>query len=296
MATANSHLSSLMEKLKTEEDVVSYLQEKGIIPKRKLCANKHYMKKRMRDGTICWRCSHKACGVRISVRRGTWLEGSTLPLKTVVLFLYAWSKELTSIRFCIEELGINHGTAVDYNSYVREICAEDLLRHPVQIGGPGKTVDLDEIVFSRSKPNRRSLLPEQWVFGGVCRETKDVFLYAASCLNRDTLEECIRQSVLPGTTIFSDIWESYSPILKIDGYELRYRTVNHSVEFVNSEGGIYMKLVENTGIPLKRRRKQRCGTESSTIDLYLCESMWRKRYKNCNLFEKLLECILSFCF
>ncbi|XP_014790827.1 uncharacterized protein LOC106884119 [Octopus bimaculoides] len=296
MATANSNLSSLMEKLKTEEDVVSYLQEKGIIPKRKLCANKHYMRKKMVHGKVYWRCSQKGCCVCISVRRGTWLEGRTLPLRTVVLFLYSWSKELTSVHFCVEELGMKHSTIVDYNSYVREICAEDLLRHPVQIGGPGKTVDLDKIVFSRGKCNRRSLLPEQWVFGGVCRETKDVFLYAASCLNRDTLEECIRQSILPGTTIFSDIWESYSPILKIDDYALRYRTVNHSVEFVNSEGSTHMKLVENTRIPLKRGRKQRCGTKSSTIDLYLCEFMWRKRYENCNLFEKLLECISSFCF
>ncbi|CAI9737707.1 Hypothetical predicted protein [Octopus vulgaris] len=43
---------------------------------------------------------------------------------------------------------MNHSTAVDYNSCVRKICAEDLICHPIQVGGPGKIVEI-KTVFSR---------------------------------------------------------------------------------------------------------------------------------------------------
>ena len=62
------------------------------------------------------------------------------------------------------------------------------------------------------------MLQEQWVFGGVCMETKEAFLYAVP--NRDhnkTLTECIKSSILPGTTIISDLWKAYSGIRQFDG-------------------------------------------------------------------------------
>ena len=125
-----------------------------------------------------WGCGKAGCNVCVCVRKGTWFMGGTLSLKTILLFIYAWVEELASVKFCGKELGISHGTAVDYSNYMREVCAEDLIRHPVQVGGPGKIVEIDETVYSRRKYNRGRVLPEQWVFGGVCRETREVFLYA----------------------------------------------------------------------------------------------------------------------
>lgn len=69
-------------------------------------------------------------------------------------FLYSWIKELTSVRFHVTELGMNHYTAVDYNSSVKEVLSEDLLHYPVKVGDPGKIVEIDETVFSRPKYNR----------------------------------------------------------------------------------------------------------------------------------------------
>jgi hypothetical protein len=39
------------------------------------------------------------------------------------------------------------------------------------IGGAGLTVEIDESLFSKSK-NNGHILPEQWVFGGICQETR----------------------------------------------------------------------------------------------------------------------------
>ena len=65
-----------------------------------------------------------------ALRRDTWLEGSKLAYRDVILFIYCWSKEYTRIRFVEEELGIGKDATIGYN-YLREICAADLLANPI---------------------------------------------------------------------------------------------------------------------------------------------------------------------
>ena len=38
--------------------------------------------------------------------------------------------------------------------YMREVCAENLLRNPVIIGGPNRTVEIDETMFTRRKNHK----------------------------------------------------------------------------------------------------------------------------------------------
>ena len=111
--------------------------------------------------------------LEVGLRKGTWLENSSLPLRKVVLFLYAWYREMTSITYCEHELGISHGSAVDWSNFLREICAMVLLANPALIGGPGSTMEVDESLFSRRKNHQGRQLPEQWVFGGIDRQTRE---------------------------------------------------------------------------------------------------------------------------
>jgi len=37
-------------------------------------------------------------------------------------------------------------------------------------------VEVDERKFGKRKYNKRTMIEGQWVVGGICRETKDVFL------------------------------------------------------------------------------------------------------------------------
>ncbi|XP_036370340.1 uncharacterized protein LOC115225578 isoform X2 [Octopus sinensis] len=271
-ATKPHGLMDLFNTIRTEADAVAFFAEKGIIPPKKRCKKRHFMKRKVKDRSVRWRCTRKGCDQSLSVRKGTWLEGTSLPLRTILLFLYSWVKKLTTIRYCYEELGVSHTAAVDYTSCLREVCAEDLLFNPVQIGGPGKVVEIDETVFSRRKCRLGGRPPHQWVYKGVCRKAKQVFLYTITCRDRDTLEECIRQSVLPGTTVISDLWRSYSHIPEIEGYQFRHKAEKHGA----LEG------------------PWACVKQSSMIDSGLCEIMWRKRYEGCDLFEKLLAGIARF--
>ena len=287
---ANSKLRDLF--LLTEEDAISNLQEFDIIPSSKLCKKEHCMAVKRRGNIYFWRCSKRGCDEKISIRRGTWLDGTTLKYSTTLIFMYCWTKEYTSIQFCQDELAM--GKIIDFNNYMREICASDLINNPVTIGGPGCIVEIDETMYSRRKYNRGRIYPEQWVFGGICRETGKCFLNAVQNRTRETLFGCITANILPGTTIISDCWKAYNGIEEIEGYEFKHLTVNHSENFVDPHTGAHTQRVESMWNKAKKRNRCQWGTHRQMVDGYLCEFMWRQRHKNKDLLSVLLNCIANY--
>ena len=114
---------------------------------------------------------------------------------------------------------INKNTVVDWNNFLREICAADLLANPIAIGGPNTTVEVDESLFTRRKNHQGRQLPPQWVFGGICRETRECFMYTVLDRRAATLLPIIQGSIRPGTTIMSDMWAAYGGIQAMEKCE-----------------------------------------------------------------------------
>ena len=104
--------------------------------------------------------------------------------------------------------------------------------HTGQIDGPGMTVEIDESKFGKLKFNRGRCIEGQWVFGGICRQTKACFLVPVGQRDKDTLLPIIRAHISPGTCVLSDMWNAYDCI-KDEGYT--HLTVNHSLNF-----GVYL--------------------------------------------------------
>ena len=109
---------------------------------------------------------------------------------------------------------------------------ENQLHTDKKIGGPGLTVEIDESKFGKRKYNRGRIVDGQWVFGGICRETRDIFLVPLENNNRDkaTLEPLLINHIAPGSTIISDCWAAYNQ-LGTKGFE--HLTVNHTYNFVD---------------------------------------------------------------
>jgi transposase-like protein len=125
-------------------------------------------------------------------------------------------------------------------------CRETLLVYlegcSEKIGGPNKTVEIDESKFGRRKYHRGHPVKGQWVFGGVERESGRTFFVPVSDRTVDTRTNVIRAWIEPGTTVISDCWAAYWDIVS-HGYT--HRTVNHSISFVNPGTGDHTNTIES---------------------------------------------------
>lgn len=65
-----------------------------------------------------------------------------------------WSQETTRIKGVKKELEMNINTTVDFNSFLREVVAEEMLEEPTQIGGPRTIMEVNESLFSKRKYNQ----------------------------------------------------------------------------------------------------------------------------------------------
>jgi transposase-like protein len=127
--------------------------------------------------------------------------------------------------------------------FCRETMLVFLERSSVKIGGPNKTVEIDESKFGRRKYHRGHPVEGQWVFGGVERESGETFLVPVPDRTADTLMTIIRDWIEPGTTVISDSWAAYRD-LGSQGYT--HRTVNRSIQFVNAETGDHTNTIRST--------------------------------------------------
>ncbi|KAL3108898.1 hypothetical protein niasHT_011448 [Heterodera trifolii] len=59
------------------------------------------------------------------------------------------------------------------------------------------TVEIDEAIFTKRKNNVGRVLPEQWVFGGICRETKECFMVDVEDRTSATLLAIIEDRIAP---------------------------------------------------------------------------------------------------
>ena len=71
---------------------------------------KHEMTLQSNGGRVRWRCgiAKLSCNESVSVRKNTWLEGSTLALEKIILQSTVGPRSThSSIKFADDELGIN---------------------------------------------------------------------------------------------------------------------------------------------------------------------------------------------
>ena len=106
----------------------------------------------------------------MSIRRDSWFEKSNLSLEEIVKLTYWWCRGLEQdvIRHGVN---ISEHTAVDWDSFCRQTCEVTLLEKEEKIGGPAKTVQIDESKFGKRKYHRGHKVEGQWVFGGIEEET-----------------------------------------------------------------------------------------------------------------------------
>lgn len=192
------------------------------------------------DGRVCPRCesdatieaSHArmpywcpACREYFSVRTGTVLERSKVPLRKWVYAIYL---HLTSLKGVPSmklhrDIGVSQKTAWFMLQRIREAFSED---GDGQFGGP---VEADETFVGGREKNKhesqrahtRGGSPRKAAVVGVKdRETKQVRAQAVEQTDAPTLQGFVRRHTLPGSKVYSDGHPGYA---KLEGdYDHNY--------------------------------------------------------------------------
>ena len=154
-------------------------------------------------------------------------------------------------------------------------------------------VEIDESKFVKRKYNNgKARKCEDWVLGGICRETGQVFMRIVHDRKKETLISIIKEYVLPGTVILTDCWAAYNELKDLEGMDYCHYTVNHSETYVDPVTGAHTNTIEGTWAHCKRSTP-RLGLRSTFLDGYLCRFIWFKLTKSLghDPFFFLLECI-----
>ena len=158
------------------------------------------------------------------------------------------------------------------------------MKESCKLGGPGKVVQIDESKIGKRKYHRGHRVEGQWVFGGIEQDSRRCFIVAVETRKEAELLPIIKQWIEPGTLIISDCWKSYVN-LRRNGFE--HATVNHSKEFVNSDGQ-HTNKIEGHWRHMKASLPK-FGVRKHFYSGYLAEFMWRYLHKNEDKFEMFLK-------
>ncbi|MFH4974771.1 hypothetical protein AB6A40_001480 [Gnathostoma spinigerum] len=269
----------------SDEDFMAWMQEVGLISinKKCSCGGAMAIKSKGSAGGRRWVCRNSWCQKKKGVFKGSFFENAKLAPKEIFQLSYYWCRgthTLSEIQFDMRRKDgstIGAEAVVDWNNYFRDICAEFFIKSPIRIGGEGKVVEIDEAVLTRRKYKRGDQLKEQWIYGGIERGSARCFLVPVENPSAATLLPIIKEHILPGSTVMSDLWAAYNGIHNLpDGY--RHLAANHSIRFVDPDSGTRINTAESTWQKFKRSHKCRCGTQRTMLLSYIEQFQWRRLF------------------
>ena len=266
----------------SESAAIAFCNELGLIDKnryckcvnQKICYVEHE-NSNFKCG-VCLECPN--CHKRVSLFSNTIFARTKLPISKVLQLIYFWAHEY-SLEKTHQESRISKKTISKLFSEMQDICEEcNKIYFDYKIGGEFRTVEIDETVISKRKYNCGRMLPEIWVFGGICVETDEIFIKIVQNRKAETLIPLIESSIMPGSIIVSDCWKSYDGIQYLET-AFQHFTVNHRYNFVDPETGFNTQKCERLWRSLKEFKHQNHGIQRSRINSYIQEFIFRYNTK-----------------
>jgi len=244
--------------------VIEYLQQQNVLHAMVQCAPCEQtctlIKESSKLSGYLWRC--KKCKRKQSVLKDSFLESAGISPAKFVYIVFYWATRIP-LQATMKHIDISARTGVDYYRFLRDICSWKLLTTTIQLGGPGKEVQID-VSVQVNAVFRRDRNVEMWVFGAY--DVGEKVGYVTYVSNRDaaTLLPIIQKVVVPGSVVLSDDWAAYRDISNMPG-NYQHRIVNRG-QTNNAE--TYCRLANAS---FKRRSKD-------MVPGHLNEFMWRERF------------------
>lgn len=197
----------------------------------------------------------------------------------VIRLMHAWVLR-TPVTTAAIECEVAHRTAVDFYSFFREVALVHVSNMQTRIGGPGKTVEVDETFARRRKYHRGRVTASHsiTIFGIYCRESPVGLYWHVPNKTRAVLWAHMYAYIEPGTTILSDSAPQYTGCEQLGFAE--HKTVNHSVRgpgrFVStSDPSVHTQNIEARHRRLKDTIK--VAKDDLTLGQYIAEFTYRER-------------------
>ena len=221
---------------------------------------------------LVWYCP--ICNSKHSIYEGTIFTRTKTDFPQSLALIYSWANDFPA-KYARVQCNVNKNTVTNFYYALSDAASSSVGTMPM-IGGPGLTIEVDETLLSHRKYNKgRLLINEQiWVFGGICRETNDIFCIPVQDRTSNTLKQAIYQFIRPGSKIFSDSYKSYHFLDEDTNYI--HRTVNHQENFINPVDGTHTQNIERLWRDLKAKKIHSYGIPSHAVDNYCMEFTWKR--------------------
>ena len=192
------NLFQLTRLTESDDSTIDLCKDFGLFPKEIRCPNcndlldKVYKVRNRTSNNFRYQCNKRNCrkkGIKntVTLRANTWFNESRLSLRKSLFMTYCFVHQM-SYKDTVRETSIEENsnnklvvtsseTVCDYKRYCRDICYNIVSEiSSDKIGGHGLTVEIDESKFGKNKYHKGRYIEGQWIFGGICRETKEFFV------------------------------------------------------------------------------------------------------------------------
>jgi transposase-like protein len=196
-----------------------------------------------------FRCGKKGCRRKIALTRNSFFWKRKLSCSQMLHLGYLWVCRVSPSSAAAVTAHCRQ-TIADFYGYFRQLVSSYARSEDTRIGGEGVIVELDECKLGKRKFNRGHHVEGVWILGGIERTvSKRTFFVPVEDRSAQTLLPLIRDHVLPGSIVYTDLWRGYSRISEELG--LLHFTVNHSETFVDPVTGVHTNTIEGSWNGLK---------------------------------------------
>ncbi|KII72566.1 hypothetical protein RF11_13263 [Thelohanellus kitauei] len=274
---------------------INFCCELGLIRLDRTCSRcrkpcKLVKEKRKEDARfpLTFRCYNRKCILYnryLSIRSGTFFEGAHIWVQEVILMAsifcfgkYDYESLIYQCNIRDDETLLSTRSISDWLTFFREVCIFAVCDHTNgKIGGPGLVVEVDEAKFGKRKSNVGRIVDGQWVVGGICRETQDVFL--VPCPENRRIAICllniIQNNINPGSIIITDCWKGYDSLTE-SGWN--HYTVNHSYNFIDPNSGAHTQNIESLWWQVKRSLPDTHTRKDGHLIYHFGEFLYRRKF------------------
>jgi transposase-like protein len=155
---------------------------------------------------------------------------------------------------------------------------------PTTLGGPGRTVEVDEVLLRHARPLGGQRCDATIVLGIACEG--QVIAGIVADRKRQTLHANIQKYVEPGSTIVTDDWQAYKGLVKLG---FKHITVNHSKGYFNDRGKSTCQI-DSYWATLRRAMRGYHQVSPKNLWLFLAEVEFRYnlRHDRSSVFDRLI--------